>query len=127
MRAIRLLGAALMVIACGTGSESVGVPPPGGGGGGGGGGGTTCVGTTTAISITDSAFNPVCTRVPVNSTVRWTNNGALEHNVTFNDAGVGNSGRIGPSGTFQKTFGTAGIYGYNCTLHPGMNGSVEIQ
>src|SRR5262245_7193502 len=35
-----------------------------------------------------------------------------------------NSGNIGSGGTFPHTFMTAGTFGYHCTIHSGMTGSV---
>jgi plastocyanin len=31
------------------------------------------------------------------------------------------------TGTYTRTFTTAGAYPYHCTIHPGMAGSVTVQ
>ena len=38
-----------------------------------------------------------------------------------------NSGNIAGSGAFPHTFNTAGVFGYHCSIHPGMVGSVTVQ
>jgi plastocyanin len=37
-----------------------------------------------------------------------------------------NSGNIGPGGTFPHRFFNAGAFGYHCTIHSGMNGTVTV-
>lgn len=37
------------------------------------------------------------------------------------------SGNIAGSGNYPHTFNTAGIFGYHCSIHPSMVGSVTVQ
>jgi plastocyanin len=100
--------------------------------GGGNGGGATGLksappggSTSTSISVVDDAFSPVATTVPVGSAVTWTWNGRLRHNVTFDD---GAASLTQGSGTYVRTFATAGTYPYHCTIHGlGMSGTVTVQ
>jgi hypothetical protein len=58
----------------------------------------------------------VCT-VPVGTTVVWTFNDSVEHNVTSVGGAFGSSGeRL--VGTFSFTFDAAGSYPYGCSVHP---------
>jgi len=114
----------------------------GGGGGYGGGGGTpptstvqvvACpVGGTTDVSIissTAAGFSPGSVTVPVNTTVKWTNAGGMQHTVTSTTVPV--------NGTFNQTvnpgvsvclkFTSAGTFNYQCSLHPVMTGLVTVQ
>lgn len=103
--------------------------------GGGYGGGTTpatatvqvvaCpVSGTTDISIVSVAagYSPGSAPVPVNTTVKWTNNDSVQHTVT--------STSVPLYGTFNETvnagasvclkFTSAGAFNYHCSLHPAM-------
>ena len=84
--------------------------------------------TSAAVSLQNLAFNPDSVVVQSGGTVTWTwNDGATQHNVTFT------SGPARPpdsptkaSGTFAPTFTTAGTYGYHCTIHGNMTGTVVV-
>jgi plastocyanin len=64
--------------------------------------------------------------VAVGATVTWTwgSNASNGHNVTF--AG-GPASDTQVSGTFQRTFNTAGTFSYQCTVHGPMTGEVRVQ
>lgn len=119
----------MVVAACGGGGDgpTAGGGPGPGGGGGGGGGGSTCTSTSANVTVNDSFFTPDCTTVPVGTTVTWTWNGGLDHNVTFSNTSLGTSGNRSNGATFSKQFPAAGTFAYSCTLHAGMNGSVVVQ
>lgn len=125
MRSMRagVVTLAVILSACGGGTEPKVNPSPGGGGGGGSGGGAS---TSNAIDVNDNNFDPSATTVPNNTTVTWTFKGGASHNVSFANTSVGNSTNL-VSGTFSKTFTAIGTYNYTCTNHPGMNGSVIVQ
>jgi plastocyanin len=77
------------------------------------------------VDIVDFAFVPDPIVVPLGTTVRWTNVGAADHTVT-SDTALFDSGVIQPGGSFQYTFNALGNYGYFCSLHPGMTGTVIV-
>ncbi len=110
----------LLIAACGGGTKAPTSPP----------GGTTPPpggSTSNAINVGDNFFDPASTTLAVGTTVTWTWTGRSTHDVTFDNANVGNSGRQA-SGTFQRTFSTAGTYDYHCTVHGiGMSGTVVIK
>ena len=77
------------------------------------------------VTVGSSTFTPSSLSVPVGSTVTWQwNSSGVEHNVTFQDGSPGASSRA--SGSFPRTFSTAGNFPYLCTLHPGMAGQVTV-
>jgi plastocyanin len=80
--------------------------------------------TSNAITVRDNSFSPSATTVAVGTTVTWTWAGADIHNVTFPG---GPASPEQSSGTYQRTFSTAGVFNYSCTRHTGMNGSVTVQ
>lgn len=73
-----------------------------------------------------NAFNPSSVDITSGGTVTWAFKG-VTHNVTFSTS-TGAPGNIGNSaGTaVSRTFGTAGTFNYQCTLHPGMAGRVVV-
>jgi plastocyanin len=81
------------------------------------------------VSIGDNFFSPVKVRVRRLHKVRWTNNGQVEHNVTFKD---GYSRNVGPGESVVKRFnhGCGSGHGrpcpYYCTLHPPMSGKIKV-
>jgi plastocyanin len=94
-------------------------------GNGGGGGGNPVV--TTSVYVRDNSFDPAAIRVSPGATVTWTWAGANPHNVIFSSPSITDSGTM-MNGTFATAMPTApGTYSYSCTVHPGMNGSVQVQ
>jgi plastocyanin len=82
--------------------------------------------TATVAATTSSTFDPSNVIIVPNGTVTWTF--AMLHNVTW--AGAAPTGGNIPeqaTGSVQRTFPTAGVYNYNCTLHAGMSGRVTVQ
>lgn len=103
-----------------------------------GGGGTTTTTaarptTTTAppppgaaqVSIRGSAFSPATVRVAPGATVTWTNHDSVMHTVTANDASF-DSSFMARDAHWSHRFDGPGTYGYYCTLHPEMRGSVIV-
>ena len=127
MRVMRNLAVATLVIAaaCGGGaSNSVTNPTGGNTGGGNPTGGSDAPVATNAVTVADNTFTPVNIVVASGSTVTWTwADGVSLHNVTFAD-GTRSTDRA--TGTYARTFSTAGTFNYSCTLHGGMNGSVKV-
>ena len=91
---------------------------------------STCSKTSTPgpnqVYMQSTSFNPSSITVPVNTTVTWTNQDNITHNVT-STTGLFASPTISPSGTYTHQFTTTGTYPYSCTIHPGMNGVVIVQ
>ncbi|MGQ0562448.1 MAG: cupredoxin domain-containing protein [Gemmatimonadota bacterium] len=74
------------------------------------------------------AFAPSAVTVARGGAVTWTNTSGTVHNVTFG-GGAGapsNLGNFG-SGSGTRTFNTAGTFSYECTIHDGMSGSVQVR
>lgn len=83
-----------------------------------------------AVTIKTFAFDPDPVRVKTGTTVTWTNKDEILHTVTSGE-------RDQPDGTFDKqldgpgsvaahSFDTPGTYAYHCSIHPGMDGVVEV-
>jgi plastocyanin len=78
-----------------------------------------------AVSIFDFGYMPAAATVSVGTQITWTNTGAVPHTVTFEDGP--DSGLLESGGTFQHTFETAGTFGYICTIHPAMTGTITVE
>ena len=83
---------------------------------------STGPGNGNAVSVRDNFYSPAATTIAVGETVTWTWRGASQHSVTFDD---GMTSPTQSSGTFQRTFATAGSYAYHCVVHGvAMSGTV---
>ena len=86
---------------------------------------TTANGAPAAATIVlkNIAFNPKDVTIKVGDTVEWKwNDGAVQHNVSGPDF----KSQVQNKGTYRHTFTAPGEVKYECTLHPGMTGTVEV-
>lgn len=94
----------------------------GGNGGNGNGGGPT---QTSTVEMVNTSYQPSEIEVEVGTTVTWTNEDSFDHTVTSQGAGF-DSGNIGAGEEFSHTFNQTGTFDYTCTIHPSMQGTVEV-
>jgi plastocyanin len=105
--------------------------------GGGGGGDSSSApapapgATTATVDMKNIQFNPKALTVNKGTTVTWTNSDSVGHDVT-KQLGPGpkfqsGTGDIGSGGTYKVTFNTPGTIKYECTVHPGMVGTVTVK
>lgn len=83
-------------------------------------------GSATTINIKDSLFQPSTLTVPVGTKVEWHNQDGVQHSVTSDIKGLFDSGVLNPGKKFDFTFKTPGSYGYHCSIHPGMQGTITV-
>jgi plastocyanin len=79
-------------------------------------------------SSEEHRFAPDEVTLRLGGTVTWTNDSGVQHNVTF-AAADGAPQDVGTlsTGSTTRTFAKAGTFGYRCTNHAGMSGSVAVQ
>jgi plastocyanin len=65
--------------------------------------------------------------VAAGGTVTWTNGSPVNHDVVATTGNWHLSRTLAPGASFQATVGQAGTYRYECTIHPGMAGVVEVR
>lgn len=83
--------------------------------------------TSASVVTSSSAFNPAEVSLLKGGTVTWSI-GAVAHNVIFGKADGAPADIATTSNTqVSRTFGTAGTFPYECTLHAGMSGTVRVQ
>lgn len=86
---------------------------------------------TASVIIENSAFTPARITVKKGTTVTWTNEDSMEHNVVSDDdAPAGGPPKtadlLSQGEVFSFKFDTVGTFPYHCTPHPFMQGTVEV-
>lgn len=74
------------------------------------------------VELKDLKFTPEKVTAKTGETVTW----VWKENVLHNVHGDGFKSDNLSDGTFEHTFDKAGSYDYECTLHSGMTGTVEV-
>lgn len=87
--------------------------------------------TTAKAVIVDKAFSPATLTVKKGTTVTWTNQDDMGHNVVSDDAAPEGgppkeAGLFGKGETFSFTYNTVGTFPYHCSPHPFMQGTVVV-
>lgn len=101
--------ATLALTAAGCASQGSAEPPP------------SVEGPT--VGVRDYQFEPASLTVEAGATVTWVWEGRAPHDVV----GQGFESPDQSSGTFRHTFEQPGTYAYECTIHPGMEGSIVVE
>lgn len=78
------------------------------------------------VQVENMAFSPATIFVPMDETVIWAFQDAMTHNSTSLQ-GFWVSGPRTKGGTYARDFTSAGSFGYLCTLHPTMRGTVKVR
>jgi plastocyanin len=112
---------ALVAVGCGGGDDNSG------------GGGSTSTSSSSSsggggvtIKMQNIQFSPKETTVKVGDKVTWTNDDSTDHNVTADSGADFKSKDFGNGGTFDFTPDKAGTIKYECTIHPGMLGTLTV-
>lgn len=79
-----------------------------------------------AVTIDNFNFAPNSITVAVGTTVTWTNQDDVPHNVT-NPEKLFKSPTLDTGEKWEYTFKSAGTFNYYCTIHPKMTGKVVVQ
>jgi len=121
----RWLGAAILVLAFGTGLLVISCKDKSTNPGGGGAADLT-------IGITgqngSNSFFPNPDTVSVGQKVAWHNADSITHTSTANGIGGWDTGNIGPGGTSAAIqMNTAGSFAYHCNIHPTMTGTLVVK
>jgi len=118
-KAVLQMLAIASLAACGGGGGSDTTTGPTGSGSGGG--------TSSDVTVGNNFFSPTSMSVAPGATVTWTwAPGDTLHQIAFVDNAPGSPKQN--TGTFQRTFSTAGTYNYYCTVHgPAlMSGTITV-
>lgn len=78
------------------------------------------------VSMKDIQFQPKAIKAKVGQTITWTNDESVEHNVVAKSGADFSSDAFGQGKTFSAKVEKPGRIDYVCTLHPGMEGTIEV-
>lgn len=81
---------------------------------------------TNSVTIQDFAFSPKSITVKAGTTVTWTNQDSVKHNVVSDSDGGPDGPLLSKGETYSYTFAKAGTYDYHCQPHPYMKGTVTV-
>jgi plastocyanin len=95
-------------------------------------------GTAASVSIQNFAFTPKSLTVSPGTTVTWTNNDSMPHNVMSTKSlslnspttSVFASSTLSQGQTFSFTFSAKGVYFYECSIHkslPAMHAVIVVK
>ena len=120
LRRTTAVGALMLLAACGGGQEeatSVAAAGP------------PDAQTATVVGAPPNVYQPsTVTAVPGRLTLTLNNKGGTPHNLVFADDGVQGQdiGTTSAPMSSTFTFGAPGRYVFVCTIHPGMEGAVQV-
>ncbi len=119
-----LLTAMVLAQACSSGEETTPTPAP------------TVAPTATqgptspaeaSVAIPGLSFAPQTLRVPVGTSVTWTNDHqGVAHTVSSRD-GLFDTGTFASGATFSYTFDESGTFEYYCKIHPFMTAEIIVE
>jgi plastocyanin len=78
------------------------------------------------IKMKDIQFAPKTATVKVGQKVTWVNEDSVPHNAIADSGASFESDDFGQGGRFTFTPTKAGTIAYECTIHPGMTGTLEV-
>ena len=82
---------------------------------------------TVMVDIGDNTFTPASVNANVGDTITWTHKGQRPHDVTSDNGAINSPRRMMNGATFSFTVTTPGAINYVCTIHTGMNGTINVQ
>ena len=78
------------------------------------------------IKLENIAFDPKDVSVKVGQKVKWVNEDSVDHNVIADSGASFKSNNFGKGASFEFTPTKAGTIKYQCTIHPGMTGTLNV-
>lgn len=78
-----------------------------------------------SVTVANMAFGPSSVTVGLGERVTWTFQDSVAHTST-SDQGFWDSGTKSGGATYSRAFTSAGRFGYHCTIHRAMHGTVAV-
>lgn len=77
------------------------------------------------VVVKEMAFTPSKVRIKAGQSVTWKfEDGDVRHDVSSDDGSF--KSKVALSGTYTHSFAEPGAFGYDCSLHPTMTGTVVV-
>ena len=83
-------------------------------------------GGAVAVKMQNIAFEPKNVTAKVGQKITWTNADSTDHNAVANKGASFKSKDFGKGGTYSYKLEKAGTISYECTIHPGMVGTITV-
>lgn len=82
---------------------------------------------SSAVTIQNFAFAPVTLNVKVGTTVTWTNQDNVQHQIKSDSSEeVFASENLTTGQSYSFAFNKTGTFAYHCTIHPSMQGAIVV-
>lgn len=78
------------------------------------------------VSMKDIQFVPKVVTAKVGQTIVWTNDESVQHDVRALEGAKFQSELFGKGGTYEYTAKKVGTIEYDCSVHPGMVGTLKV-
>ena len=82
---------------------------------------------TTTVEMADFSYTPGCVAVDAGASLELRNTGQAPHTFTVNDTEIDVNVAAGETGTADLSDVVAGTYEVVCTLHPQMEGALQVR
>ena len=79
-----------------------------------------------SVNMQNNAFGPAILEIETGESVKWTNNDASIHSVSFTDEIILDD-LLKTGESAKATFDKAGTFNYKCKIHPSMTGSIVVK
>jgi plastocyanin len=83
-------------------------------------------GGAVVIHMKNFQFVPKDAAASVGQTVRWVNDDSSDHNAVAQSGADFRSELFGSGESYETKLDTAGTVRYECTIHPGMVGTIKV-
>lgn len=84
-------------------------------------------GSVVKVSMRSIQFEPKTVTAKVGQTVEWDNQDSVDHNVVAKSGASFKSDLFGSGKTYRTKVTKPGTIQYECTIHPGMTGSIDVR
>jgi plastocyanin len=115
VRALLLTVLALAIASCGGGDSGGQAASTG-----------ACASGAVTIRMAQVKFDPEKASAKVGQTICWVNEDTFDHDAVADSGASFKSELFGKGKTFTTTVDKAGTVKYECTIHPGMTGEIDV-
>jgi plastocyanin len=86
-----------------------------------------CPSDAVVIKMADIKFNPEKATAKAGQQICWENDDTVDHDAVADSGATFKSALFGKGKTFTTTVDKPGTVQYECSVHPGMTGEIDVQ